>query len=140
MAVVDHYEVLIFDADETLIDFHSASRKAFELYCLDHEIPNFERAYKIYGRHNKEAWHDLEAGKITTTEVRTRRFERFLSEIYRKGDPYEANACYLEHLVKCTKPFDEAHSILEKLSKTHRLAVITNGLQEVQRRDRKSVV
>lgn len=132
--IVNNYEYLFFDADQTLFDFQDASKLAFAHFCKINNIPNLERAYKSYSRHNKEAWHDLEAGKISALQLRERRFSRFIKDMNLSLDPMASNKLYLDLLVEHTELYEDTRETLEQLAHSHNIYVITNGLQEAQRR------
>ena len=66
------YEVLLFDADETLFDFKKAEKYAFENSIQEFNIEyNENYHYKIYEEINKNIWLEFEKGLITQEKLKT---------------------------------------------------------------------
>lgn len=128
-----HYEWLLFDADNTLFDFNLAEVKA-----LENSFAEFGYAYNgttgnIYRNINKQVWAQLEQGEITAAALRTTRFSRLFEAIGIQGEPESFSEVYLHHLANCGDLIDGAESLIQKLSQSYNLALITNGLADVQR-------
>ena len=127
------YKWLLFDADGTLFDYDRAEaaalRAAFEQTGHPFE-PCFAEAYR---RINGRIWLELEEGKITQKRLRTRRFELLFDDLGIDADPEATSARYLERLSRDTDLIDGAEGVLERLSRRAEMALITNGLQDVQR-------
>lgn len=128
-----HYPWLFFDADGTLFDYNRAEatafRRAFDLLKFQ-----FEESYlDTYQMINRELWKALERHEITPAVLRLRRFELLLEALQLTGSADELNIAYVEQLGLCTDLIDGAYDILQTLSKTSRIAIVTNGLEAVQR-------
>ncbi len=127
------YPCLLFDADDTLFDFgraeRDALREAFELRDV-----TFDAAWlPVYQRVNAAAWRALEAGQVTPARLRTLRFEHLVAELGLALDPEAISTTYRERLAAQAHLVDGARAVVEQLRPRHRLALITNGLAEVQR-------
>lgn len=128
------YPIILFDADDTLFDFKKASLHAFARTIEHFKIPKTDGLYSLYKAINKEVWESFERKEINAEELRPLRFERFLHDIHEERDPVEMSQFYLEKLSQSDQLLDEARPLVEGLlSDGHRLALITNGLKEVQR-------
>ena len=128
-----HYPWLFFDADGTLFDYNRAEaaafRKAFDLLKFQ-----FEEGYlDTYQKINRELWLALERHEITPAVLRLRRFELLLEALQLTGSAEALNVAYVEQLGLCTDLMDGAYEVLQTLSKTSRIAIVTNGLEAVQR-------
>jgi len=128
-----HYAWLFFDADGTLFDYNRAEaaafRKAFDLLKFQ-----FEEGYlDTYQKINRELWRALERHEITPAVLRLRRFELLLEALQLTGSAEALNVAYVEQLGLCTDLMDGAYKVLQTLSKTSRIAIVTNGLEAVQR-------
>ncbi len=127
------YRWLLFDADDTLFDFGRAEAGAltrtFEQFGL-----GFDPSYlPVYRQVNREVWQALEAGSISATTLRTRRFE-LLFEAIGVGDPPDGfGEAYLPNLASQTHLTQDALTVVRALHGSYRLAIITNGLSDVQR-------
>ncbi|MGL4107724.1 YjjG family noncanonical pyrimidine nucleotidase [Clostridium sp. LP20] len=127
------YEVLLFDADETLFDFKKTERYAFLNALIDFGLENnkerFIERYKII---NKKIWEEFEKGLITSDKLRVERFVRLFSEFGVNYDPKDFANSYIYHMGNSSYTFPEAESVIEDLSCKYKLAIVTNGLKEVQ--------
>ena len=128
-----HYPWLFFDADGTLFDYNRAEatafRKAFDLLKLQ-----FQESYlDTYQTINRDLWQALERHEITPAVLRLRRFELLLEALQLAGSADALNVAYVEQLGLCTDLMDGAYEVLRTLSRTSRIAIVTNGLEAVQR-------
>lgn len=128
-----HYPWLFFDADGTLFDYNRAEatafRKAFDALQFQFE----EGHLNTYQTINRELWKALERHEITPAVLRVRRFELLLEALGLKGSADDLNLVYVEQLGLCTDLIDGAYEVLQTLSKRSRIAIVTNGLEAVQR-------
>lgn len=128
-----HYPWLWFDADGTLFDYNQAEitalTKTFELLSLPFEAGHLDAYRKI----NHGLWQALERQEIAPDILRVRRFELLLENLGLDGSPDDMSRAYVEQLGLCTDLIDGAYEVLQTLHKTSRIAIVTNGLQAVQR-------
>ena len=127
------YPWLLFDADDTLFDYRRAEttalREAFEA-----EGHPFQPAWlAVYQRLNAAAWRELEAGRLTSEQLRVRRFADLSAELGLALDPTGFSSTYLRHLARQSHLVDGALEVVDALRASRRVAVITNGLPDVQR-------
>lgn len=136
------YEIIIFDADETLFDFKKSEKYAFENAMLEFDI-EYDESYhlKIYKEINDAIWKELENGLITQEKLKVERFKRLSDKLNIKFDPVEFAKSYMKHLANASFLYEDSTSLIEDLSKEHKLIIITNGLKNVQtNRIRKSTI
>ena len=77
------YEVILFDADETLFDFKKSEKEAFKNAMLDFNIEYDENYHlKVYKEINTAIWKEFEQGLITQKKLKIERFKR-LSDKYK---------------------------------------------------------
>ncbi len=116
------FDWILFDVDDTLLDFTSAAREAFSSMLVDLGLPEQEGYFLLYKVCNHEAW------RKTFADFKDR------AGLSKEMDPLAMNAAYMENLIRHTAPLEGALEILETLqSKKVRMGIITNGLKEVQR-------
>lgn len=128
------YKWLLFDADNTFLDFATASKKSLFSTCSNYDLPCDEEIYKIYKVENAKVWESFENKEITALELRSLRFARFFDAVDIKGiDPFEFNTQFLQNLVEVSEAYQGAKELMENLKPNFTLSVITNGLKEVQR-------
>ena len=136
------YEVIIFDADETLFDFRESEKYAFEKAILEFNIDYREDYHlKIYSDINTAIWKEFECGLISQEKLKVERFKRLSHELNIKFDELAFSKSYLKHLSHSSILYEESFNIVEELSKNYKLSIITNGLSDVQsNRIRKSSI
>ncbi len=128
------YEWLLFDNDNTLMNFHSASHSAFHGSMQELGLHEKEIDYKEYNIHNHIVWSEFESGTIDALTLRPKRFQLYFDAVgHTKSDPKDANRAYLEHLIKHPDMMDHAYDLLNHVKPKYKLGLITNGLKEVQR-------
>lgn len=127
------YTWLLFDADNTLYDFNKASHLAFAKVTQEKGIVFSEDLYQIYQKENHKVWKAFEDGQIDAIELRPKRFELFFAAAKIEGDPHHWNKRYLEELINHPILLDGAEALLQQLHGKYKMAIITNGLKEVQR-------
>lgn len=127
------YTYLLFDADNTLFDFHAGEAVAFHKALADFGFCATDRDYALYSAINASLWKRLEKGEITKDEIFATRFARFLKETNRRADGMALNASYKAHLAEQAILFPNAEALLQALqARGFRLFLITNGDKTVQ--------
>ena len=136
------YEIIIFDADETLFDFKKSERDAFKNTMLEFDIEYDENHHlKIYHGINMAIWKEFEDGLITQKELKVERFKRLSHKLNTKFDEVEFAKSYMKYLSYASFLYDDSIDLVESLHKNYRLTIITNGLKDVQdNRIRKSII
>lgn len=130
------FDWILFDADDTLLDFTSAAREAFSSMLADFGVAEQPMYFSLYKTCNNSAWQAYERGEIDAVALRKKRFADFVesAELPQTMDPMAMNASYLNNLIVHTAPLDGALELLETLqSQKVKMGIITNGLKEVQR-------
>lgn len=127
------YSVLLFDADNTLFDFDRAQSHALECTFIELNGEFQPEFLTTYAEVNREFWKAFERGEITQAELKHQRFPAVIKELGLKIDPVETNSLYLKRLSESHFLLEGVPQIVERLGESHRLALITNGLKDVQR-------
>ena len=129
------YYCILFDADNTLLNFDAAENKALAETLVNYGIEPDAETVQTYRTINEELWRQLEKGQIRREKLFSERFSRFLKAIDAAGDGVEMNRYYLEQL--STHPdlmSAEVLDVLRELSEVATLAIVSNGAQKVQTR------
>lgn len=127
------YTWLLFDADGTLFDYDKAEEKALSATFVEMGIP-FEDTYgPFYRRFNADVWKEFEAGQTTAKRLRVERFERLFAAAGIQADADEFGRRYLPNLARGSDLMPGAVETLAALKPRFRMALITNGLKDVQR-------
>jgi 2-haloacid dehalogenase len=128
-----HYPWLCFDADGTLFDFNYAEKIALRNAFLSLSLAYDDQYLDAYRRINHQLWQALEKRKITSELLKVRRFELLLEALQLAASANHMSAAYIEHLGNCAEMIDGAYDVIDTLQKNCRLAIVTNGLKDVQR-------
>jgi 2-haloacid dehalogenase len=136
------YEIIIFDADETLFDFKRSEKDAFKNTMLEFDIEYDENHHlQIYQGINTAIWKEFENGLITQEKLKVERFKRLSDKLDTNFDEIQFSKSYMKHLANASFLYDDSISLVESLHKDYRLTIVTNGLKDVQdNRIRKSII
>ena len=126
------YSVILFDIDDTLLDFPRSEREALCEAFLMSGIELDDEMIGIYHQINYELWRALERKEITREELMTRRFEDFVKYYELSADFTKVARDYLDRLGKKVYFIDGARELLSELYGKVRLYIVTNGLACVQ--------
>lgn len=136
------YEIIIFDADETLFDFKKSERDAFKNTMLEFNM-EYDENYqlKIYHDINALIWKEFEEGFITQEKLKVERFKRLSDKLDINFDEYEFAKSYMKHLANSSFLYENSLELIKKLHNNYKLSIVTNGLKNVQdSRIRKSII
>lgn len=128
------YKHLLFDLDDTLLDYkkteHNAIEFVFNLYNIDSS--NIE----LFSQINNDLWKKLEKGLVERQKLKIRRFEILFEELnINRVDPVIIAGVYEDYISQITIPFEKAEPVLKKLhEKEYVISLITNGSLNVQSR------
>lgn len=126
------YNTLLFDIDDTLLDFQLAQRQAFKKLLKMHDVRFSEEILEQYNSYNKNLWSKLETGELSREELLATRFSGFFK--FLKVNPI--NNCdntYRQFLSEGNQLFPGVLELLEKLKNTHNLYIVTNGIADTQK-------
>lgn len=136
------YELILFDADDTLFDFKKSEDFAIRklVSTLDSKFDD-EFIINTYKDINTKIWIEFEEGKITSDELKIEKFNRLIKQLKIDSDAKKLCNMYVQFLGDGSFLYDESEDLLNYLSKNYKIGIITNGLADVQhRRIRNSVV
>lgn len=127
------YDTLLFDLDHTLLDSDASEIAAYTHTMATIGLPEPDDHFERYLRINHAMWAAVERGELQPTEVRHRRFEQFIDEVGIAADPIAMADAFVWGLGAFGDLYDGAREVLEQYAGTARLAMVTNGLSDVQR-------
>lgn len=126
------YECILFDADDTLFDYGMAESHALSHAFAHFGLPTGAQEYAAsYQEINHALWKDFEQGLITSAALRVERFNRLFAARKLTFKPEEFSEAYLRFLGEGTFLIQGAAELCGELTGC-RLAVITNGISDVQ--------
>jgi 2-haloacid dehalogenase len=127
------YRTLLFDLDSTLFDATTSEDAAFDetLRLAGVDDPPVYR--DLYNEINGALWAAVERGELTPLVVRNLRFEQLVERAGLEADPQLLADTFVAGMGKYGGLYDGAREVLQALSGRVPLALVTNGLSEVQR-------
>lgn len=128
------YSHILFDLDNTLLDFSAASKLAFEDVMRGYGLPYDAEHYKLYGQINKSLWSRIESGKLTQDDVVHSRWSLYFDRIKVYRDSEETNAGYFDGLAKHPVLRPGAIELLNALKGKYHISIVTNGIAVIQHR------
>lgn len=126
------YSDILFDMDDTLLDFQKAQLFGFKDVLLHYNIEFNQEFYDIYTKINHALRERFENGILTKDHVQTQRFTDFFRAINQSIDGAEANCIYQNSLEKQHWLIPYAKEVCELLSKKYTISIITNGVGRTQ--------
>ena len=126
------YQWLLFDADNTLFDYDKAESFALRKTFIDYQLVLQSSYSAQYREINARIWHEYELGRITQDALRTERFRRLFASLGIKTDTNAFSEHYLQNLAQGSFLIDGAEALIKQLHADYRLAILTNGIGDVQ--------
>lgn len=127
------YEILLFDADNTILDFDLAEEKALERAFCEMGLEFSQNVLQVYRKNNLIQWHLFEQGKQTKPEVLINRFVEAFKEL---GLPLEKASktgdLYEDFLMLGFYVLPYAEQVLAQLQTKCRLYLVSNGVLRIQ--------
>ena len=128
------YQWLLFDADDTLLDFHRSEHDALRETLAEAGLPDGEEIISVYSKINDALWKKLELGQIKKERLRFRRFEELVETYGWPADPVLLADTYARHLSEKNYVLPGAVECCRTLAGTgeYGMYVITNGIRAIQ--------
>lgn len=126
------YTTLLFDADETLLDFPASEKAALKGVFEAFGIQYSEELRSTFSKINSALWKQLEKGLITRDVIRIRRFEQFCEATCVSAEPKDMSELYVKLLGQSCFVYEGAKELCKKLSEKYELYIVTNGIGTVQ--------
>lgn len=129
------YNTVLFDADDTLLDFKKSEHTAIKKVLEDLNLPAGERIISTYSLINDSLWKLLEIGGIAKSDLKTERFRRLCKHFNFKASPELMAEQYVQALSEQSFIIDGAEEVCRTLfDKGVRLYIVTNGIKYIQTR------
>ena len=118
---------ILFDLDDTILDFHTAERHALRAAFDELGIDADEKLLRRYSEINAFCWQQLELGRMTREEVLVSRFEKLFREKGIDCDARTAQERYEGFLENGHFFVPGAEELLEALYPKYDLYLVSNG-------------
>lgn len=126
------YNLVFMDIDNTLLDFHAATRSALAALLGEFGQSLTPALEEQFHRINDRLWAQYERGEIPKAEIFPRRFTEFLAPLGISLDPLAANGRYARGLRQSAVFMPHAKELLEHLRGQVRMFAVTNGVATTQ--------
>lgn len=128
------YKTLLFDIDDTLLDFKAAERQSISLLMKDLDVEPTNKNIQTYSRINKEYWGQFEHGLIEKNVLIAKRFETFFALHGLSVDGKVLDKKFRANLENCHYLMSGSIQLLESLQPNFELYAVTNGVASTQHR------
>ena len=126
------YRTLLFDVDDTLLDFGAAEKEALRLLFKEQKIPLTPEIEAHYKRINQNLWKSFEKGKIYRDEVVNTRFSILFKAYNREVDGALLEKSYRSYLEEGKQLVHGALELISDLQDQFDLYIVTNGVSKTQ--------
>jgi YjjG family noncanonical pyrimidine nucleotidase len=127
------YSTILLDLDHTLFDSEASEAAALAAALDVAGIQGSLLHSKTYQDINIALWAAVERGELVPQQVRNLRFEKFAEAFKLSADPRLMADTFVSALAANGELYSGAREVIEQLSQRVTLAMVTNGLGEVQR-------
>lgn len=127
------YKYLLFDADNTLLDFNASEKNALMTTLNEYSLEFNEEVYNSYHVINDNLWKALERGEVKREYVKIQRFRSLFEKYGYVCDDFEKLAhTFMSNIAKFGIPMKGAIETLEALHGKYMIYIVTNGTVSVQ--------
>lgn len=127
------YNLLLADADGTLLDFAQAEKLALADACEEMGIPLDAERMGAYTRINDDLWKAFERREVTQPQLRVLRFARFFEKYGIREDPEAMAEVFIRTLSSQADALPGALEFVQRVSARMPIVIVTNGIPVVQR-------
>lgn len=125
--------ILLFDLDNTILDFNSGERAALSGAFRHFGIEPTEEVLSAYHKINIKYWEKLETGELSRREVLEGRFDELFALYNIDCTGEKIQGVYEKELGKHHEFIDGAKELLEKLYEKNDLYIVSNGCTGIQK-------
>lgn len=126
------YKYLLFDLDDTVLDFEKTENNAIKRVLKKFDIEPSDVATDIYNEINAKGWQKCEKGELSKAELFATRFDEFFKQIGVTADGKLAEEAFEEYLKDGVYFMPEAKRVLKQLYKDYCLILVSNGIAKTQ--------
>lgn len=127
--------VLLFDIDNTLLDFSAGAMQAMEKIFRAAGLPYEPEMFTVFLAENDKLWARIERGELTIAGLRDVRWQTILARLGLEADGAAMEDAFRIQLHESAVPVPGALDVLARLHGKYRLCAASNGpyAQQVNR-------
>lgn len=118
---------LLFDIDNTLLDFHKCAWESMQKGFKEWGISYDDKTYSIYQSVNNPLWRQIEEGTLTLEELKKIRWVQVFEKMNVDKDGSEFEKVFRKYLKESSQPVTGAYEILEYLAPNYNIYSASNG-------------
>ncbi len=137
------YDLIIFDADHTVIDFDEDERRAFRATFACAGVEPTEEMIEHCWAYSAQNWHDLGLNDVHLPSVQAKYHQTYYEHVRLlvdyldkkyglNGQTALAREVFDGTLSQSAHYIQNADELIKQLSKEYRVCIATNGLSEMQ--------
>ncbi|ACM15649.1 YjjG family noncanonical pyrimidine nucleotidase [Bacillus cereus group sp. TH43LC] len=126
------YKTLLFDVDDTLLDFQKAEKSALRMLFEEKGMSLTSEIEAQYKKINKSLWTAFEEGKINRDEVVNTRFSILFKEYGEEVDGILFENNYRSYLEEGNQLMEGALQFINQIQSEYDLYIVTNGISKTQ--------
>lgn len=129
------YKYILFDLDNTLMDFDRAEETAFYAAFSASDLVVDDHVYKLYHEINDGLWKQLEKGEMTRDRLKDLRYEMLFARLGMPDDgkSRQVSDLYFDELSRQRFTMEGAEEVCRLLRPHYKMYIVTNGTYEVQK-------
>lgn len=126
------YKTLLFDVDDTLLDFQKAEKSALRMLFEEKGMSLTSEIEAQYKKINKSLWTAFEEGEINRDEVVNTRFSILFKEYGEEVDGILFENNYRSYLEEGNQLMEGALQFINQIQSEYDLYIVTNGISKTQ--------
>lgn len=126
------YKTLLFDIDDTLLDFSSAENEALHRLFAENGLGLTIEIENHYKEINRGLWSAFERGEVSREDVVNTRFERLFNAYGKNTDSKRLGMRYQQFLAENHDLIEGASELINSLASDFDLYIVTNGVSKTQ--------
>ncbi|MED1268518.1 YjjG family noncanonical pyrimidine nucleotidase [Bacillus mycoides] len=126
------YKTLLFDVDDTLLDFQKAEKIALRMLFEEKGLLLTDEIEDRYKKINKSLWDSFEKGEIARNEIINTRFSILFKEYGEEVDGILFENNYRSYLEEGNQLMQGAFEFINQIQSKYDLYIVKNGISKTQ--------
>lgn len=127
-----NYQTLLFDVDDTLLDFQDTEKQALRRLFQEVDVELTKETEALYRAVNHQRWRAYEKGELTRDQVVNERFGLVFEQLGKQVDSVAMEQTYRRFLNEGHQLLGNSLEIIRDLATKANLYVVTNGVSQTQ--------